>query len=113
MQKSRLGAIQNHTEVSYWLMSGTEEDMAGLHPLCLLKRPRTSCYMCAQKPSDDRVLKSFCFPLVQLVIFQKNQTLGVLRMWVQVTQSWLNWPVTSTVQRAPHSEGTPPLLSLS
>ena len=43
--------------------------MAGLHALCLLKRPRTSWYLCIQKPSDDRVLKNFCFPLVQLVIF--------------------------------------------
>ena len=52
------------------------------------------------------------FPSVHLVIFQENQGLGVLTMWVQVTQSWLHWPVTSTVQRAPHSEGTPPVLSL-
>ena len=49
----------------------------------------------------------FCFPLIHLVIFQENQGLGVLRVWVQVTKSWLHWPVTSTVQRAPHSEGTP------
>ena len=68
---------------------------------------RTYCYLCAQKPSDDTVLKSFCFPLVHLVIFQENQSLGVLRMWVQVTQSWLHWPETSTVQRTPHSGGTP------
>ena len=40
--------------------------MTWLHPSCLLKRSRTSCYLCAQKPSDDRILKSFCFPLVQL-----------------------------------------------
>ena len=52
------------------------------------------------------------FPIVHLVIFQENQGLGVLRVWVQVTQRWLYWPVTSTLQRAPHSEGTPPLLSL-
>ena len=55
----------------------------------------------------------FGFPLVHLVIFQENQGLGVLRVWVQVTQSWLHWPVTSTVQRTPHSEETPSLLSLS
>ena len=55
----------------------------------------------------------FGFPLVRLVIFQENQGLGVLRVWVQVTQSWLHWPVTSTVQRTPHSEETPSLLSLS
>ena len=54
----------------------------------------------------------FGFPLIHLVIFQENQGLGVLRVWVQVTKSWLHWPVTSTVQRAPHSEGTPPVLSL-
>ena len=52
------------------------------------------------------------FPLVHLVIFQENQGLGVLRLWVQFTQTWLHWPVTSTVQRTAHSEGTPPLLSL-
>ena len=55
----------------------------------------------------------FGFPLIHLVIFQENQGLGVLRVWVQVTKSWLHRPVTSTVQRAPHSEVTPPLLSLS
>ena len=52
------------------------------------------------------MLKHTGFLLVQLVIFQENQSLGVLRVWVQVTQIWLHWPVTSTVQRAPHSEGT-------
>ena len=52
------------------------------------------------------MLKHTGFLLVQLVIFQENQSLGVLRAWVQVTQIWLHWPVTSTVQRAPHSEGT-------
>ena len=52
--------------------------------------------------------EAFGFPLVHLVIFQENQGLGVLRVWVQITQSWLQWPVTSTVQRAPHSEGNPP-----
>ena len=51
--------------------------------------------------------EAFGFPLIYLVIFQENQGLGVLRMWVQVTKSWLHWPVTSTVQRAPHSERTP------
>ena len=76
MQKSRLGAIQNHTEVCNWLMSGTEEDMAGLHLLCLLKRPRTSCYLSAQKPSDDTALKSFCFTLVQPVIFSGKSKLS-------------------------------------
>ena len=53
------------------------------------------------------------FPIVHLVIFQENQGLGVLRVLVQVTQIWLHWPVTSTAKRAPHSEGTPSLLSLS
>ena len=53
----------------------------------------------------------FGFPIVHLDIFQENQGLGLLTVWVQVTQSWLHWPLT-TVQRAPHSEGTPPLLSL-
>ena len=52
------------------------------------------------------MLKLNGFLLVQLVIFQE-----VLRVWVQVTQSWLRWPVTSTVQMVPHSEGNPPLLS--
>ena len=51
------------------------------------------------------MLKHFGYPLVHFVIFQENQGLGVLRVWDQVTQSWLHWPVTSTVQRAPHSEG--------
>ena len=69
--------------------------------------------MNVQIHSEDRVLKHFYFPLVQLVIFQENQVLGALSVWVQVTQSWLCWPVNSTVQTAPHSEGTPPLLSLS
>ena len=77
--------------------------------------PWTSCDLSAQKPSQDRVLKHFGSLLVQLVIFffQENQGLGVLRVWDQVTPSWLHWPVASTVQRAPHSEGTPPQLSLS
>ena len=71
-----------------------------------------------QRPECSDTLRgqgaeAFGFPLVYLVIFQENQGLGVLRAWVQVTQSWLHWPVTSTVQRVPHSEGTPPLLSLS
>jgi len=41
MEKSSLGVIDIQTEVSYWLMSGTEEvrnrHLAGLHPLYLLK----------------------------------------------------------------------------
>ena len=86
--------------------------LAGFHPLYLLKMPWTSCGLSAQTPSEDRVLKHFGFPLVHFVIFQENQGLQVLRVWDQVTQSWLHWPVTSTVQRAPHSEGTPPLFSL-
>ena len=57
--------------------------------------------------------EAFGFPLVHLVIFQENQGLGVLRVCVQVTQSWRHWPVTYNVQRAPHSEGTTPVLSLS
>ena len=57
--------------------------------------------------------EAFGFPLVYLVIFQENQGLGVLRVLVQVTQIWLHWPVTSTAKRAPNSEGTQPLLSLS
>ena len=67
--------------------------------------PWTSYDLTAQTPSEDRVLKHFGYPLVHFVIFQENQGLGVLRVWDQVTQSWLHWPVTSTVQRAPHSEG--------
>ena len=69
--------------------------------------------MSAQTPSEDMVLKHFGFPLVHFVIFQENQGLGVLRVWDQVTQIWLHQPVTSTVQRALHSEETPQLLSLS
>ena len=57
--------------------------------------------------------EAFGFPLVHLVIFQENQGLGVLRVWIQVTKIWLHWPVTSAIQRAPCLEGTPPLLSLS
>ena len=56
------------------------------------------------------VLKSFCFPLVQLVIFQENQSLGVLRMWVQVTQSLLHWPVTSAAKGS-HTQRGPYLCS--
>ena len=41
--------------------------------------------------------EAFGFLVVHLVIFQENQGLGVLRVWVQVTQGWLNWPVMSTV----------------
>ena len=71
-----------------------------------------------QRPECSDTLRgqgaeAFGFPLVHLVIFQENQGLGVLSVWVQVTQSWLHWPVTSTVHRAPHSEGTQPLFSLS
>ena len=44
----------------------------------------------------------FWFLLVHLVIIQENQGLGVLRVWVQFTQCWLHWPVTSTVHRTPH-----------
>ena len=58
------------------------------------------------------VLKCFGFPLVHLVIFKKNQGLGVLRVWVQVTQSWLHWPVTSTV-KGPHTQKGPNLCSPS
>ena len=70
-----------------------------------------------QRPECSDTLRGhgaevFGFPIVHLVIFQEKQGLGLLTVWVQVTQSWLHWPVTSTVQRAPHSEGTPPLLSL-
>ena len=75
--------------------------------------PWISCDLSAQTPSEDRVLKCFGVPLVHLVIFQENQGLGVLRVWVQVTQHWLQWPVISTVKRAPNSEETQPLLSLS
>ena len=87
--------------------------LSELHPLCLLKKPWTSSDVSAQTPSEDWVLKCFGFPHVHLVIFQENQGLGFLRVWVQFTQSWLCWPMTSTVQRAPHSAGPPPLLSLS
>lgn len=73
----------------------------------------TSCDLSAQTHSEDTVLKHIGFLLVQLVIFQENQSLGVLRVWVQDTQISLCWPMTSTVQKAPHSEGTPPLISLS
>ena len=71
-----------------------------------------------QRPECSDTLRGhgaevFGLPRVHIVIFQENQGLGVLAVWVQVTQSWLYWPVTSNVQRAPHSEGTPPLLSLS
>ena len=70
-----------------------------------------------QRPECSDTLRGhgaevFGFPIVHLVIFQEKQGLGLLTVWVQVTQSWLHWPVTSTVQRAPHSEGTPPVLSL-
>ena len=57
---------------------------------------------CSDIPSEDSMLKGFGLLLVQLVIFQKNQGLGILLVWVQVTQSCLPWPVTSTSQRAPH-----------
>ena len=71
-----------------------------------------------QRPECSDTLRGqaaevFGFPLVHLVIFQENQGLGVLRVWFLVTQNWLHWPVTYTVQRAPHSEGTQTLLSLS
>ena len=70
-----------------------------------------------QRPECSDTLRGhgaevFGFPIVHLVIFQEKQGLGLLTVWVQVTQSWLHWPVTSTVQRTAHSEGTPPLLSL-
>ena len=117
MQKSSLGEIEIQTEVCYWLKSSTEvrswTHLDGLHPLCLLKTSWTSSHLSAQTPSEDRVLKCLGFPLVYLVIFQENQGLGVLRVLVQVTQIWLHWPVTSTAKRAPNSEGTQPLLSLS
>ena len=71
-----------------------------------------------QRPECSDTLREhgaevFWFPIVHLVIFQENQGLGVLRVWFLVTQNWLHWPVTYTVQRAPHSEGTSPLLSLT
>ena len=71
-----------------------------------------------QRPECSDTLRgqgaeAFGFPLFHVVIFQENQGVGVLRVWVQVTQSWLHWPETSTIQRAPHSEGTTPVLSLS
>ena len=47
--------------------------------------------------------EAFLLPLVQLVIFQENQGLEALSVWVHVTQSWLCWPMNSTVQTAPHS----------
>ena len=52
----------------------------------------------------------FWFPIVHLVIFQENQGLGVLRVWVQVTQSWLQWPVIS-MSKEPHSQKGPHLCS--
>ena len=117
MQKSSLGVIEIQAEVGYWLMRGTEEVRSWVTWLgsthYIFWRCLTSCYLSAQIHSEDMVLKHNGFLLVQLVIFQENQSLGVLSVWVQVTQSWLRWPVISTVQRAPYSEGTPPLLSLS
>ena len=61
-----------------------------------------------QRPECSDTLRGhgaevFGFPIVHLVIFQEKQGLGLLTVWVQVTQSWLHWPVTSTVQRTPHS----------
>ena len=67
---------------------------------------------CSDIPSEDSVLKGFGLPLAQLVIFQKNQGLKALRVWLLVTQGWLHWPVTCAIHRAPQS-GSPPLLSLS
>ena len=71
-----------------------------------------------QRPECSDTLREhgaevFWFPIVHLVIFQENQGLGVLRVCVQVTQCWLQWPVTSTIKKAPNTEGTPTLLSLS
>ena len=54
--------------------------------------------------------EAFGFALIHLVIFQENQGVGVLRVWVQVTHSWLRWPVTSTVQTS-HTQKGPQLCS--
>ena len=112
MQKSSLGEIEIHTEVCYWIMSGTEEIRSwitclGSTQLCLLKNSWTSSALSAQTPSEDRVQKHFGFPLVHLVIFQEHQCLGVLRVWVQVTQIGSNgmWPLMSKgpqSQKGPH-----------
>ena len=68
-----------------------------------------------QRPESSDTLRGqgaevFGFPLVRLVIFQENQGLGVLRVWVQVTQSWLQWPVIS-MSKEPHSQKGPHLCS--
>lgn len=61
---------------------------------------------CLDIPSEDSVLRGFGLPLAQLVIFQKNQGLKALRVWLLVTQGWLHWPVTCAIHRAPQS-GSP------
>ena len=59
-----------------------------------------------QRPESSDTLRGqgaevFGFPLVRLVIFQENQGLGVLRVWVQVTQSWLHWPCDLYCSKGP------------
>ena len=54
------------------------------------------------------VLKHNGLLLVHLVIFQENQRLRILRVWIQVTQSWLQWPVIS-MSKEPHSQKGPHL----
>ena len=40
---------------------------------------------CSDIPSEDSMLKGFGLLLVQFVIFQKNQGLKALRVWLLVT----------------------------
>ena len=81
--------LENLVEASNWLMSGQriEAESPGRAPptqaseetLDLL-RPE-----CSDIPSEDSMLKGFGLLLVQLVIFQKNQGLKALRLWLPVT----------------------------
>ena len=114
MQKSSLGAIEIQTEVGYSLMSGTEEVRSWVTWLgsthYIYWRCPTSYDLSAPTHSEDMVLKHNGFLLVQLVIFQETQRLGILNVWVQVTEfgSTGLWPL---LFKGPHTQKGPHLCS--
>ena len=76
MQKSRLGAIENQTEVSYWLMSGTEEVRSwvtwlGSTHYVFWRGPGPPATCVLRNPQTTGCWRVFAFPLSSLSFFRK------------------------------------------
>ena len=118
MQNSRLGAIENQTEVGCWLMSGTKEVRSlatwqgSIHSV-FRRGPGSPVTWVLSDTLRGQCAEGFCLSPCPACIFFRKIKAWSTRVWIQVTQGWLHWPMTCAVHWAPHSAGPPPLLSLS